>query len=360
MKTHLVVPLVGLVIAFILTTYAQEKDLADPQTTQKILALCKANDEAHMNNDATAAATLFTRDAVLVTTDDSGPITGRQAIQKYYTDLYQWWHPKNCITKVDENAAHLIGTAGNELWATGEWNETGQGKNGEPLPIKGHWACVYFREGDDWKIRVAAWYTNPESVILINKTFAPQSAATPSPSFALPTYAQEKDLADPQTTQKLLAMGKPSEEAHNNRDAAAAAAIFSRDAVFWTPEGFIIGRQAIQKWYTDLWQFWHPKNNIVKVDGNAFHWIGTAGNALWATGELSATGQGKNSDGKPWPEKPIPQKDHWLNIYVREGDDWKVRVSAWGDTAPSVMLANKSFAPQPAAMPSPTASPSTQ
>jgi len=155
MKKRLVVPLAGLAISFALPTYAQQKDLADPQTTQKILALCKANDEAHMNNDATAVATLFTRDAVLVPTYDSGPITGRPAIQKYYTDLYQWWHPKNCITKVDENAAHLISTAGNELWATGEWNETGQGKNDEPLPIKGHWACIYVRERDDWKIRVS-------------------------------------------------------------------------------------------------------------------------------------------------------------------------------------------------------------
>ena len=180
MKIRLLGTLVGLAISFALPTYAQEKDVADPQTTQKILALGKAFDEAHNDNDAAAVAALFTRDAVLVTIE--GPIFGRQAIQKYYTDLYQWWHPKNCITKVDENAAHLIGTAGNELWATGEWNETGQGKTGEPLPIKGHWACIYVSEGDDWKIRVAAWYTHPDSVMLINKSFAPQPAATPSPS----------------------------------------------------------------------------------------------------------------------------------------------------------------------------------
>jgi uncharacterized protein (TIGR02246 family) len=180
MKRRLVVSLVGLAISFALPIYAQEKDLADPQTTQKILALGKAFDEAHSDNDAAAVAALFTRDAVLVTIE--GPIIGRQAIQKYYTDLYQWWHPKNCITKVDENAAHLIGTAGNELWATGEFRETGQGKNSEPLPIKGYWACIYVREGDDWKIRVDAWYTHPDSVILINKSFGPQPAATPSPT----------------------------------------------------------------------------------------------------------------------------------------------------------------------------------
>src|SRR5215472_9703222 len=98
-------------------------------------------------------------------------------------------------------------------------------------------------------------------------------------SFALPTYAQQKDLADPQTIQKLLALAKADEEAENNHDAAAKAALFTRDAVFLTPEGLIIGRQAIQKWYTEAWQSWlRPTNYITKADGNAFHLIGTAGN----------------------------------------------------------------------------------
>jgi uncharacterized protein (TIGR02246 family) len=128
MKTRFV-PLVGLAISFALPTYAQQKEVADPQTTQNIAATLKAFSEAHMNNDAAAIAALFTRDAVFVTPE--GPITGRQALQKWHTDLYQWWHPKDRITKLD-GPVHLIGTAGNELWATGEWSETGQGKNGEP------------------------------------------------------------------------------------------------------------------------------------------------------------------------------------------------------------------------------------
>src|SRR6516164_5505791 len=90
-------------------------------------------------------------------------------------------------------------------------------------------------------------------------------------SFALPTYAQQKDLADPQTTQKLLAAVKAVDDAVNNNDPAAMAALYTRDAVFVTPEGPIIGRQAIQKWYTDLYQWWHrpSKNHITKCDGNA-------------------------------------------------------------------------------------------
>ena len=51
-------------------------------------------------------------------------------------------------------------------------------------------------------------------------------------SFALPTYAQQKDLADPQTTQKILALIEALNLAENNNDAAAIAAFFTRDGVF--------------------------------------------------------------------------------------------------------------------------------
>ena len=172
-------------------------------------------------------------------------------------------------------------------------------------------------------------------------------------SFALPTYAQQKDMADPQTTQKLLAGIGAALEAHNNYDAAALAAGYARNAVFLTPDRPIIGRQAIQKWFTDFFQSSHPKNSMLKVDGNAFHLIGTAGNELWATGEYSETAQGKTGE-------PIPVKSYNFWIYVREGEDWKCRVDAWGLTPETVMLVYKSFAPQPAATPSPTASRSTQ
>ena len=172
-------------------------------------------------------------------------------------------------------------------------------------------------------------------------------------SFALPTYAQQKELADPQTTQKLLAGIGAGLEAHNNYDAAALAAGYARNAVFLTPDRPIIGRQAIQKWFTDFFQSQHPKNSMIKVDGNAFHLIGTAGNALWATGEYSETAQGKNGE-------PIQSKSYNFWILAREGEDWKQLVETWGLTPATVMLNNKSFAPQPAATPSPTASPSIQ
>ena len=354
MKKRLVAPLIGLVIAFALPTYAQQKDLADPQTSQKILALIEALNLAQNNNDAAAIAAFFTRDGVFVTLE--GPIIGRQAIQKWLTDVYQWWHPKNSIHKVDGNVVHSIGTAGNELWATGEWSETGQGKTGEPIPIKGYWFFIFVREADDWKVRVTGGNVTPDSVILINKSFAPQPAATPSPTASpgtLPTYAQQRDLAGPQTTQEVTASQKGYFEARDHNDAAAVAAGYTRDAVFLTPFGPIIGREAIQKWYADMHphEAPHPgKGNLtVKLDGNAYHFIGTAGNELWVTGEWSETEIDQN--GKPLP---ITTKGYDADILVREGDGWKLRVNAWNISPDSVI------APQPAATPSSTASPSGQ
>jgi len=174
-------------------------------------------------------------------------------------------------------------------------------------------------------------------------------------SFALPTYAQQNDLADPQTTQKILAGTKASLEAHNNGDAAAFAAGYARDAVFLTPDRPIIGRQAIQKWFTDFFQSspLRPQNSMGKVDGNALHLLGTDGNTMWATGEYSETVQDKN--GEP---RPVHSYNFW--IWVREGEDWKLLVDAWGLTPATVLRNTPIFAPQLAATPSPTASPSTQ
>jgi uncharacterized protein (TIGR02246 family) len=137
----------------------QKDALTDPQTTQKILAIGKAYDEGENNSDEAAIAALFTEDAVFVT--PGGAIIGRQAIKKWYADHYQGWQSKNHVIKLDGNAVHSIGTAGNQLWATGEWSDTGQGKTGGPTQVKGYWSAIYNREGDAWKIRMLTWNLTP-------------------------------------------------------------------------------------------------------------------------------------------------------------------------------------------------------
>ncbi|HEV3386932.1 MAG TPA: hypothetical protein VG097_19095 [Gemmata sp.] len=48
----------------------------------------------------------------------------------------------------------MISTDGNVAWASGDWGETGQGQNGEPIQVKGYWSTVDVREGADWKIQM--------------------------------------------------------------------------------------------------------------------------------------------------------------------------------------------------------------
>jgi uncharacterized protein (TIGR02246 family) len=157
MKIRFLLALVGLAISFALPTFAQQTSTPDPQLRQRLLALIQKYSDAENNNDATALGTLYTEDAVEVT--DRGPVNGRQAIEKLHADDLQKVHVSNHLITVDQDFPHIIGTAGNELWATGGWSETSQGKNFGPIPIKGYWSVL--REGEDWKIRMLTWNITP-------------------------------------------------------------------------------------------------------------------------------------------------------------------------------------------------------
>ena len=170
MKKRLIVATLGMAISFALPTFAQQTNTPDPQLRQKLLDLAKNFEEAWNNNDASALAALFTEDAVLVT--DSGPVTSREAIKKYYTVLFQNVHFSNNVTTYDPNSPHLIGTDGKEMWENGAWSMTWQVKGGDPEHGKGYHASVAVLEGGALKKRM----------LVSNVTPAP--AATPSPTTA--------------------------------------------------------------------------------------------------------------------------------------------------------------------------------
>jgi ketosteroid isomerase-like protein len=170
MKMRLLLTLAGFAISFVLPTFAQQKDAVDPQTRQQIDALDKKIGEAYSKDDAAAVAALFTEDGVLVR--PQGTVYGREAIEKLYADTFQKIHLSNDVSKADQNSPHSIGTAGNEIWETGEWSVTLQGQKGPPTQLKGYNAYIDVREGDDWKIRME----------IFNVTPAPAPSATPSPT----------------------------------------------------------------------------------------------------------------------------------------------------------------------------------
>ena len=103
------------------------------------------------------------------------------------------------------------------------------------------------------------------------------------------------------------------------------AAFFTEDAVLVTDKGPIYGREAIEKHFADLFQIVHFGNHIDMADQYSPHIIGPAGNEMWSNGEWSLTLQEKTGD-------PIPLKGYWSEIFVREGDAWKVRMQIWNIT----------------------------
>jgi ketosteroid isomerase-like protein len=160
-------------------------------------------------------------------------------------------------------------------------------------------------------------------------------------SFALPALAQQKDTVDPQLRQVADALSKEFDEAYDNNDAAAVAALFTEDAVLVTTQGPIYGREAIEKHYAGVFQKVHFSNHIAKPDQHSPHIIGTAGNEMWWNGEWNVTLQGQTGG-------PKQAKGYWTSIVVREGDTWKDRMQI------SIV------AQAPAMTPSPTTTPSNK
>ena len=142
----------------------------------------------------------------------------------------------------------------------------------------------------------------------------------------MPTFAQQKDTAEPRIVQQrdllgvadaLKVFGELSQkldEAYNKNDAAAVAALFTEDAVLVAPDGIFSGRQAIQKRYEDTFQRWpftlfnDPRDCHLKAIDNA----------IWSFGEWGGTLQDQTG--------PVFVKGYFSSIYVREGDDWKIRM----------------------------------
>jgi ketosteroid isomerase-like protein len=146
-------------------------------------------------------------------------------------------------------------------------------------------------------------------------------------SFALPTFGQQKDTADPRIVQQhdLLGVAKALDEfgelnqglddAYNRNDAAAAAALFTEDALLVAPDGMFSGRQHIEERYADTFQ----RSPIVNFNCS---WdrrhLNAIDNAVWSAGPWFGTFQSQAG--------PVFASGYWSAIYVREGDAWKIRM----------------------------------
>ena len=127
-----------------------------------------------------------------------------------------------------------------------------------------------------------------------------------------------KDTVDPQIMEQLDAVYKKYHEAVNNNDAAALAALYTKDALFVADTGPLYGRQAIDNFYADAFKVLYPKNYISKEDPNSARFVGTPENVA-SNGEWSFTSQGETG-------VPTQIKGYWAAINTHDGAAWRIRM----------------------------------
>ena len=119
-------------------------------TRRQIEQLAATFSERYNKQDAGAIASMFTKDAVRVTSGISGPSIGRQAIEETFKTQFEsgFRHIDLAVDQVSpfgSDAAITVGT----------YQITGRGQGG-PLKVDGRWTEVEVREGGVWKIRHSA------------------------------------------------------------------------------------------------------------------------------------------------------------------------------------------------------------
>jgi ketosteroid isomerase-like protein len=131
-------------------------------------------------------------------------------------------------------------------------------------------------------------------------------------SFALPTFAQQKDAVDPEVRQQIEAVNMKLFEARNKGDAAAAAAFYEQDAVqvwHWAQSGRpAVGQKAIEERF-------HLEIASMRAEG-VFECTSELVQMHTIGDEISAT----------WHYTCGPWKGYNVKIYVRDADTWKIRM----------------------------------
>ena len=129
------------------SAFAQQSHL---DTRRQIEQLAATFSERYNKQDAGAIASMFTKDAVRVTSGINGPSVGPQAIEEAFKTQFEsgFRHIDLVVDQVSpfgSDAAITVGT----------YQITGR-RQGGPLKVDGRWTEVEVREGGVWKIRHSA------------------------------------------------------------------------------------------------------------------------------------------------------------------------------------------------------------
>jgi uncharacterized protein (TIGR02246 family) len=140
--------------------------------------------------------------------------------------------------------------------------------------------------------------------------------------FALPAFAQQQDTVDPKIAEQVRALATQYDEACNENDAAAVAALITEDAVWITPHGRLSGRQAIEKDYAERSFRRYQINNLsTKIDQ-----VNKFGDDVEAIGTWSCTFQ--------WNDETRHVRGNFTWIIVHEVDNWQISSNTNDESAP--------------------------
>lgn len=112
------------------------------------------------------------------------------------------------------------------------------------------------------------------------------------------------------------------------------AALFTEDAVLVAPEGLFSGRQAIEERYADMFKRSRLTDFFALRDQ-----LNAIGKELWAVGEWWSLLQSEKG--------PVQLGGYWSEIYVREGDVWKIRMLTFNVIPPSMPPTLEEATPPP-------------
>ena len=128
----------------------------------------------HYNKqDAAALASMFTKDALQVSSDGTAVSAGPQAIEDSFKTQF-----KTGLAHIELVVDQVSPLGADAAVTIGKYQLTGQDRNG-PLKIDGHWSEVEVREGGVWKIRLLTVTSKTEPKAVIRSIEAKSTTASP-------------------------------------------------------------------------------------------------------------------------------------------------------------------------------------
>jgi uncharacterized protein (TIGR02246 family) len=166
---------------------------------RQIEQLAATFSERYNKQDAGAIANMFTKDAVRVTSGNSAPSVGLQAIEKIFKTQFEigFRHIDLVIDQVSPFGTDAAITVG-------RYEITGRGQDG-PLKVDGRWTEVEVREGGVWKIRHSTVVPKIEPNPIVSRVEA--NSVTPGIEASPITPRTESDSVRPRIAANSVVPG---------------------------------------------------------------------------------------------------------------------------------------------------------